>query len=84
MIAFNNSNDEEDKLNKLQDILNFIHPKDNLFEEVDTKSELDDTNISELIELVYFHLFLENQSEIDLSIKRKSNNALNIKITHLK
>lgn len=84
MIAFNNSNDEENKLNKLQDILNFIYPEDNLFEEDGAESELDDTNISELIELVYFHLFLENQSEIDLSITRKPNNALNIKITHLK
>ena len=83
MIAFNRSNKDNDKdLNeKLQSLIDYInnYDLDDFIEE-----EIDDTNISELIEIVYMHLFTQNYSEIDLSIKKKSNNALHIKINNLK
>lgn len=83
MIAFNRSNKDNDKdLNeKLQSLIDYInnYDLDDFIEE-----EIDDTNISELIEIVYMHLFTQNYSEINLSIKKKSNNALHIKINNLK
>ena len=83
MIAFNRSNKDNHKdfNEKLQGLIDYInnYNLDDFIEE-----EIDDTNISELIEIVYMHLFTQNYSEIDLSIKKKSNNALHIKINNLK
>lgn len=83
MIAFNrsNNNNDNDFDEKLQGLINYInnYNLDDFLEE-----EIDDTNISELIEIVYMYLFTQNYSEIDLSIKKKSNNAIHIKINNLK
>ena len=69
MIAFNrsNNNNDNDFDEKLQGLINYInnYNLDDFLEE-----EIDDTNISELIEIVYMYLFTQNYSEIDLSIKK--------------
>ena len=88
MIAFNKNFDEDENdlsksLNKLQDLLSSIFSDEDL-EINDENNSFEDSNISDLIETVYFHLFTENYSEMDISIKKNLNNSLNINIKKLK
>jgi len=83
MIAFKNSDNEEEKplkaLEKLQKILDSL-----LDEEYDSDEDvLENSNLSELIELVYFNLFLDQNEKITLSVKKNQNNSLNIKILNI-
>ena len=66
MIAFNkdykNDKDNEYSLKKLEDILFKMYQEDL------TDESIEDANLSELLEIVYFHLFTENYTNINLSI----------------
>jgi hypothetical protein len=80
MIAFKNSDNEEEKplkaLEKLQKILDTL-----LDEDYDSGEDtLENSNLSELIELVYFNLFLDQNDKITISVKKNQNNSLTIKI----
>ncbi len=80
MIAFKNSDNEGEKplkaLEKLQKILDTL-----LDEDYDSGEDtLENSNLSELIELVYFNLFLDQNDKITISVKKNQNNSLTIKI----
>lgn len=85
MIAFRKDEPEDynDPLKKLQLILNELYEHDfnHLLE--DDEDSLEEGNLSELLEIVYFHLFTENYSNINLSIVKNPNNSLRIKINKL-
>jgi hypothetical protein len=85
MIAFNkgyendkNDKGNEDSLKKLEDILFKIYQEDL------TDESIEDANLSELLEIVYFHLFTENYTNINLSIIKNKNNSLKIEVNDLK
>jgi len=82
MIAFNkdykNDKDNEYSLKKLEDILFKIYQEDL------TDESIEDANLSELLEIVYFHLFTENYTNINLSIIKNKNNSLQIEVNDLK
>jgi hypothetical protein len=82
MIAFNkdykNDKDNEYSLKKLEDILLKICQEDL------TDESIEDANLSELLEIVYFHLFTENYTNINLSIIKNKNNSLQIEVNDLK
>jgi|TARA_Y100000385_G_C12859081_1_gene536415 hypothetical protein len=88
MIAFNRddspSNNFDDNLNKLEKILKQIYD-DELNHYLNTSEEDDDvnSNLSELLELVYFHLYTQNYKNINLSITKNKNNSLQIYINSL-
>lgn len=88
MIAFNKdnppNNDFDDKLNKLEKILKQIYD-DEFNHYLDTSEEDDavNSNLSELLELVYFHLYTQNYKNINLSITKNKNNSLQIYINSL-
>lgn len=85
MIAFNKDlNNDSDPLKKLEDILYKIYKELDSEEVYEEDVDFENTNLSELLEIVYFHLFTEHYSEIDLSIKKENNNSLSIKINDLK
>lgn len=85
MIAFNKDlNNNSDPLKKLEDILYKIYKELDPEEVYEEDVDFENTNLSELLEIVYFHLFTEHYSEIDLSIKKENNNSLSIKINDLK
>lgn len=85
MIAFNKDlNNNSDPLKKLEDILYKIYKELDSEEVHEEDVDFENTNLSELLEIVYFHLFTEHYSEIDLSIKKENNNSLSIKINDLK
>jgi enolase len=87
MIAFNKSYPEypQDPLKKLEQLLNKIDlfEEDDFLEEPFDENTSNNSNLSELLEIVYFHLFTENYSNIDLSITKNKNNSLEIKIKKL-
>ena len=90
MIAFNRddspNNDFDDKLNKLEKILKQIYD-DEFNHYLDTSEDEDEvynSNLSDLLELVYFHLYTQNYKYIDLSITKNKNNSLQIYINSLK
>jgi enolase len=87
MIAFNKyySEQPQDPLKKLQQLLNKIDlfEEDDFLEEAFDENTSNNSNLSELLEIVYFHLFTENYSNIDLSITKNKNNSLEIKIKKL-
>ena len=82
MIAFNkdykNDKDNEYSLKKLEDILFKMYQEDL------TDESIEDANLSELLEIVYFHLFTENYTNINLSIIKNKNNSLQIEVNDLK
>ena len=84
MIAFNKNNKHnENSLKKLEDILFSIYPEILANEDLPDE-DFENTNLSELLEIVYFHLFTENYTNINLSIIKNKNNSLEIKINELK
>tara|TARA_B100000085_G_C18422349_1_gene463253 strand:- start:486 stop:746 length:261 start_codon:yes stop_codon:yes gene_type:complete len=86
MIAFNKDNNEEDDkiknaVKKLEKILEQIY-----FEDINDvhEDEYEQTNLSELLSLVYQALFIDQHDLITLSIKKNKNNSLSLKIEDLK
>lgn len=85
MIAFNRDGDNKDKtekaVEKLQKILEQIY-----FESIDdiNEDEYEQTNLSELLSLVYQALFVDQHDLITVSIKKNKNNSLSLKIEDLK
>jgi hypothetical protein len=85
MIAFNRDGDNKDKtekaVEKLQKILEQIY-----FESIDdiNEDEYEQTNLSELLSLVYQALFVDQHDLITISIKKNKNNSLSLKIEDLK
>tara|TARA_B100000902_G_C26931024_1_gene726384 strand:- start:230 stop:487 length:258 start_codon:yes stop_codon:yes gene_type:complete len=85
MIAFNrdeNNKDETEKIvEKLQEMLEQIY-----FEGIDGIDEAgyEETNLSELLSLVYQALFVDKHDLITVSIKKNKNNSLSLKIEDLK
>ena len=86
MIAFNKDNNEEDDkiknaVKKLEKILEQIY-----FEDINDvhEDEYEETNLSELLSLVYQALFIDQHDLITLSIKKNKNNSLSLKIEDLK
>lgn len=86
MIAFKDSfESEEDKIKKaLKNLMKAV-------EEVDTQSLLDeadsstylDTNLSEIIDLLYQSLFVENNNSVSLFVTKNQDNSLDCTIEHL-
>jgi hypothetical protein len=85
MIAFNRNDGDEDKIEKaaekLQKILEQIYFDS--FDDID-QDEYEQTNLSELLSLVYQSLFVDHHELITLSIKKNKNNSLSLKIEDLK
>ena len=85
MIAFNRNDGDEDKIEKaaekLQKILEQIYFAS--FDDID-QDEYEQTNLSELLSLVYQSLFVDHHELITLSIKKNKNNSLSLKIEDLK
>ena len=86
MIAFNkDDNEEDDKIEnavkKLEKILEQIY-----FEDINDvhEDEYEETNLSELLSLVYQALFIDQHDLITLSIKKNKNNSLSLRIEDLK
>jgi len=95
MIAFNRDF-EENKFNKeakdkLQDLLDLV-----FFQDLSSKEDLlnyindskidyfEDVDLSNLIDLVYNILFVENKKELKLIIKRQENNSLKLEVLNIK
>lgn len=95
MIAFNRDF-EENKFNKeakdkLQDLLDLV-----FFQDLSSKEDLlnyindskidysEDIDLSNLIDLVYDILFVENKKELKLIIKRQENNSLKLEVLNIK
>ena len=86
MIAFKDSfESEEDKIKKaLKNLMKAV-------EEVDTQSLLDeadsstylDTNLSEIIDLLYQSLFVDNNNSVSLFVTKNQDNSLDCTIEHL-
>lgn len=84
MIAFNNNYNNQDPLKKLEDIIYKIYENDSsLTSFLDDDLDFADSDLSELLEVVYFHLFTENYSSMDISISKDKNQSLTIKINNL-
>jgi len=86
MIAFKDSfESEEEKIKKaLKNLMKAV-------EEVDTQSLLDeadsstylDTNLSEIIDLLYQSLFVDNNNSVSLFVTKNQDNSLDCTIEHL-
>ena len=86
MIAFKDSfESEEDKIKKaLKNLMKAV-------EEVDTQSLLDEVNssthldsdLSEIIDLLYQSLFVDNNNSVSLLVTKNQNNNLDCTIDHL-
>jgi len=86
MIAFRDSfESEEEKIKKaLKNLMKAV-------EEVDTQSLLDeadsstylDTNLSEIIDLLYQSLFVDNNNSVSLFVTKNQDNSLDCTIEHL-
>lgn len=71
-------NDDEDLLAKsLQKILDALYPQEE-------EEEEDIKNLSELIDIVYTKLFLDDNKKITLTIEKNANNSLKINIDNLR
>lgn len=82
MIAFNRDNnidpdDLDSVVHKLQKILEKIYGDPEI-------PEFEDTDLSELLEVVYFHLFMEKNNYMNISIKKEKNNSLKLRIEEIK
>ena len=81
MIAFKdkgNSSEGEKFVIKLQKALDALYAEE--FEMLD----FEQTDLSELLDIVYFNLYMENNNYINISIKKEKNNSLKFKIEELK
>lgn len=71
-----NYSDIDEGLQKLLDIL--------YSEEDHEDDENIITNLSELIDLVYHKLFIDNKNKIQITITKNSNNSLNLNVDQCK
>lgn len=81
MIAFKdkgNSSEGEKFVKKLQKALDALYTEE--FEMLD----FEQTDLSELLDIVYFNLYMENNDYMNISIKKEKNNSLKFKIEKLK
>ena len=87
MIAFKDSfESEEDKIKKaLKNLMKAVEEvdTDSLFEEVEPSTYLD-TDLSEIIDILYQSLFTDNNSAVNLIITKNINNSLDLTIENLK
>jgi len=86
MIAFKNSfESEEDKIKKaLKNLMKAVEEVDtqSLLDEVDSSTHLD-TNLSEMIDLLYQSLFVDNNNSVSLFVTKNQDNSLDCTIEHL-
>jgi len=82
MIAFNNNQSNEDKLNKafqkLMKAVNEVEPE-SLLDDIEPSTYLD-TNLSEIVDIMYQSLFIENKTSINLFITKNPDNSLDLTI----
>jgi hypothetical protein len=87
MIAFKDSfESEEDKIKKaLKNLMKAVEEvgTDPLLEEVEPSTYLD-TDLSEIIDILYQSLFTDNNSAVNLIITKNINNSLDLTIENLK
>ena len=87
MIAFKDSfESEENKIKKaLKNLMKAVEEVDTdpLLEEVEPSTYLD-TDLSEIIDILYQSLFTENNSAVNLIITKNINNSLDLTIENLK
>ena len=86
MIAFKDSfESEEYKIKKaLKNLMKAIEEVDtqSLLDEVDSSTHLD-TNLSEMIDLLYQSLFVDNNNSVSLFVTKNQDNSLDCTIEHL-
>lgn len=82
MICFanNNQNNPNKKSKSLQAILDALYSNLDLAE----GEEFQDSNLSELLEIAYNVLFIQNKNSCQITIDRNSNNSLDITINKIK
>lgn len=83
MIAFNNNNSpNEHKMKKAFDKLikaiNEVEPE-SLLDDIEPSTYLD-TNLSEIVDIMYQSLFIENKTSINLFITKNPDNSLDLTI----
>ena len=82
MIAFNKNQSNEDKLNKafqkLMKAVNEVEPE-SLLDDIEPSTYLD-TNLSEIVDIMYQSLFIENKTSINLFITKNPDNSLDLTI----
>ncbi len=87
MIAFKDSfESEEDKIKKaLKNLMKAVEEvgTDPLLEEVEPSTYLD-TDLSEIIDILYQSLFTDNNSAVNLIVTKNVNNSLDLTIENLK
>ena len=98
MICFNkdsNFNDKDDLADKLQKLLDeiqsiteeeegLIQDLKKLEEEIEEDNAILEANIASIIDAIYESLFIENNTEITLSVIKNSNNSLKLIIHNTK
>jgi hypothetical protein len=86
MIAFKDSfESEEDKIKKaLKNLMKAVEEVDtqSLLDEVNSSTHLD-TNLSEIIDLLYQSLFVDNNNSVSLFVTKNQDNSLDCTIEHL-
>jgi len=86
MIAFKDSfESEEDKIKKaLKKLMKAVEEVDtqSLLNEADSSTYLD-TNLSEIIDLLYQSLFVDNNNSVSLFVTKNQDNSLDCTIEHL-
>jgi len=86
MIAFKDSfESEEYKIKKaLKNLMKAVEEVDtqSLLDEVDSSTHLD-TNLSEIIDLLYQSLFVDNNNSVSLFVTKNQDNSLDCTIEHL-
>ena len=81
MIAFREGQDPNKKeklLNNLEKILNKI------YKNIDETPTFEEVNLSDLLETVYYNLYIQDNNYINISIKKYKNNSLKLKIEKIK
>ena len=82
MIAFNNNQSNEDKLHKafqkLMKAVNEVEPE-SLLDDIEPSTYLD-TNLSEIVDVMYQSLFIDNKTSINLFITKNPDNSLDLTI----
>jgi len=86
MIAFKDSfESEEDKIKKaLKNLMKAVEEVDTqyLLDESDSSTHLD-TNLSEIIDLLYQSLFVDKNNSVSLFVTKNQDNSLDCTIEHL-
>jgi len=87
MIAFRDSfESEEEKIKKaLKELMKAVDEvnMDSSLGEVDPSTYLD-TDLSEIIDLLYQSLFIDNNNAVNLFVAKNQNNSLDCTIEHIK